>query len=70
MFNDYMITADSFGAHLPANWEEIADAMNRMIEEYREENGNYPDEDWYDKMWDSYWHDELPNVPKWMEEAD
>ena len=70
MFNDYMITADSFGDHLPANWEEIADAMNRMIEDYMEANETYPDSDWYYDMWESYWRGELPNVPKPLEEAD
>ena len=62
MFN--MITADSFGAHLPANWKEIADAMNRMIEEYKETTGEEPDNEFYDMMWESYWRGELLNVPK------
>ena len=32
MMYDYHVTADSFGADCPENWEEIADFLNDMID--------------------------------------
>jgi len=32
MNRNYHVTADSFGADLPGNWEEIADYLNNLID--------------------------------------
>lgn len=32
-FEDYLITADSFGADCPDNWEEITDSINEYLTE-------------------------------------
>lgn len=41
------ITADSFGADLPENWEEIAQEMNEIIRARGIEDEN--------EFWDEYW---------------
>ena len=54
-----MITADSFGAECPSNWEEIATAMNEIITERGIENNR----DALDELWKTYWSDGIPGVP-------
>jgi len=46
-----MITAESFGAELPENWEEIAKYLNKIIIE----RGIEDDQDAINELWDKYW---------------
>ena len=48
---DNYVTMESFGSVLPENWEEIADEMNRIIDE-RGISGNI---DAVNEFWDEYW---------------
>lgn len=48
------ITADSFGAYIPENWEEIADWMNNRIDA-----GEDPEE-----VWERYCNGEYPDAPE------
>jgi hypothetical protein len=69
---DNYFTAETFGEYLPKNWEEIVDALNRLVDEHieKDENANkpwdvYPEaREWYDDLWDKFLHGELPDVPK------
>lgn len=45
------INCDSFGDHVPENWEAIADAMNNYIEE----KGIIDDNDALCQLWENYW---------------
>lgn len=55
MYNDYHITAESFGADIPANWEEIADRLNKIIDA----RNIAEDHDAVNELWESYWNGEL-----------
>ena len=55
-----MITMDSFGSECPANWEEIADFLNAIIEERGIEN----DEDALDQLWEDYCNGDIPGAPE------
>ena len=46
------ITAESFGAEIPDNWQEIADELNRIIDE----RGIADDHDAVNELWESYWY--------------
>ncbi len=56
---DKIITADSFGADIPANWEEIADELNSAIAERGIEN----DRDAIDELWEEYWRSHSAVIP-------
>lgn len=45
------IDCNSFGAHVPSNWEAIADAMNNYIEE----KGIMNNSEALCQLWDDYW---------------
>lgn len=72
MFDDFHITMDSFGADCPANWEEIADYLNGIIdstENITDEDGDLT-QDGLEKInaiWEDYWSDyhsgKLKNAP-------
>lgn len=54
------ITADSFGADIPANWEEIAEFLNDIIRERSIEN----DHNAVNELWESYWNGNFPDAPE------
>ena len=73
----YKATADSFGAYIPENWEEITDYLNEIIEKLWDESGLTEDYNGYDyfkdtvfEVWDKYCGGMLPDAPKeiWAEE--
>ena len=45
------ITAESFGADIPENWEEIAQQLNAIIDE----RGIADDQEAVNELWDEYW---------------
>lgn len=45
------ITAESFGADIPENWEEIAQQLNAIIDE----RGIADDQEAVNELWDKYW---------------
>ena len=53
------ITVDSFGSECPTNWEDIAIALNAIIDE-REISD---DRDAIDALWEDFCRGELPSVP-------
>lgn len=53
------ITAESFGADLPENWEEIADYLNETIRE----RGIEDDHNEVNELWEAYWNGNLPDAP-------
>lgn len=55
----YYVTADSFGAELPANWEEIAAFLNRVADE----RGIAEDHDACNELWEEYWTGSIPGAP-------
>lgn len=55
-----MITADSFGSEIPANWEEIADFLNEIIRERGIEDSVTEQND----LWEEYWNGEIPGAPE------
>lgn len=59
----YYITAESFGADLPENWEEIARELNEAIDA----GGIAEDRDAVEALWDSYWHDWFPGSVEYTE---
>jgi uncharacterized protein (DUF2236 family) len=69
MFNEYHITMDSFGSDCPANWEEIADYLNAIIDNLPDitdpDTGNLtPDgREQIDTLWEQYCAGELPDAP-------
>ena len=56
----YYVTADSFGAELPANWEEIAAYLNKITDE----RGIAEDHDACNDLWEEYWNGELAGAPE------
>lgn len=58
MFNQFHWTCDSFGSNCPANWEDIADAANRMIDEYAASVSSDDAEDlilaYSEQLWSDY----------------
>ena len=46
-----MITIESFGSDVPENWQEIADELNKIIEE----RGIEDDLNAINELWDEYW---------------
>lgn len=53
---DFYITAESFGADCPENWEDIADQMNAEIDEL-EESGVDLEEYFHEHdFWDEWWN--------------
>ncbi len=56
-----IITADSFGAELPRNWERIADLLNEIIEC----KGIADDQSAINELWDKYWAGEI----RWTREG-
>lgn len=54
-----IITVDSFGSDCPSNWEEIADALNNLINE----RGIYFDSDAIDALWEDFCSGDLEGVP-------
>lgn len=53
------ITADSFGADLPANWDVIAEYLNALIAE----RGIEDDREALSDLWEDYWNGVLPDAP-------
>lgn len=47
----YYVTADSFGADIPDNWEEIAAELNEIIDQ----RGIAGDRGAVNELWDEYW---------------
>ena len=47
----HYITAESFGAEIPENWEEIAEQLNAIIDE----RGIADDLEAVNDLWDEYW---------------
>ena len=56
---EYWITADSFGADLPENWQEIADYLNAIIRERDIES----DHNEVNELWEAFWQGEFPDAP-------
>lgn len=54
-----IINVDSFGSDCPSNWEEIADALNNLINE----RGIYFDSDAIDALWEDFCNGDLEGVP-------
>lgn len=48
----HYITEESFGSELPENWEEIANELNRIIDE----RGIADDELAVNELWDEWWN--------------
>ena len=61
MYNDYTITMDSFGDTCPANWEEIADYLNALIDEIPDDEDK---RDKVDALWEVFCSGDLPDAPK------
>lgn len=59
MNTTYYVTVESFGSDCPVNWEEIASAMNAIIDE----RGIAEDRDATDALWESYWRGECESIP-------
>ncbi len=57
--NTNYITVDSFGSECPTNWEEIASALNSIIDD----RGIADDRDACDDLWETYFRGELEDVP-------
>ena len=56
MNTEYRITAESFGADIPENWEQIAEYLNRRIDEM--ELDSLPEREQHDAvndLWDEFW---------------
>lgn len=56
---DYVIDEDSFGEYLPANWVEIANYLNNLIEE----QGIAEDYDACSELWEKYCNGDLKDAP-------
>lgn len=54
------ITMESFGSMCPRNWEEIADALNAIIDE----RGILHDDDACDALWEEFCSGNLEGVPE------
>jgi len=57
--NTNYITVDSFGSECPSNWEEIAAALNAIIDDRNIAH----DCDAVNDLWESYWNGDLSGVP-------
>jgi len=57
---DNYITIDSFGPMCPINWEEIAEALNEIIDE----RGILGDHNAVNALWEEYCNGDLPGVPE------
>ena len=53
------ITIDSFGAEVPANWEQIAAYLNEIIDR----RGISEDHNAVNELWEAYWAGDLPGSP-------
>ena len=53
------ITAESFGADLPSNWEQIAAYLNDIIAE----RGIEDDLNEVNELWEAYWQGKFPDAP-------
>lgn len=61
--NEYRITADSFGADIPENWEQIAEYLNRRIDEM--ELDSLPERERHDavnELWEEFWSGAIRDV--------
>ena len=47
----YYITAESFGADIPDNWEQIANELNEVIDAM----GIAEDKNAVNELWDRFW---------------
>lgn len=69
MFNEYHITMNSFGDTCPANWEEIADHLNTIIDATPgitdPDTGDLTPEgrEKIDALWEAYCAGDLPDAP-------
>ena len=68
MYNEYHITIDSFGDTCPANWEDIADFLNEIIDDMDgiiDDCGELTIEgrEHIDALWEQYCAGELPDAP-------
>jgi len=69
MFNEYHITMDSFGDFCPANWEEIANHLNAIIDAMPDitdpDTGELTAEgrEKIDALWEAYCAGDLPDAP-------
>lgn len=60
MFEQYMVTMDSFGSELPEDWEEIAQEINEQFENWIENNQDATEVDAHDeseRLWENYWRE-------------
>lgn len=58
------ITIDSFGDTCPANWEEIANYLNEIIDKYAEETSDEIEfRERCDSLWETYCAGELDGAP-------
>ena len=54
------ITIESFGSEVPANWEEIANFLNAIIDD----RGIVEDHAAVNDLWEEYWNGDLLNAPE------
>ena len=59
MYNEYHINAESFGAILPYNWQEIVDYLNFEIDN---DEADYS-EDLVKTVWENYWNGKYEDAP-------
>lgn len=59
MTRTYYITGESFGSNCPANWEEIASALNDVIDA----RGIADDPDEVEALWDEWCNYGIEGVP-------
>lgn len=70
----FFISMDSFGDTCPANWEEIASALNALIKEHYDQLETLDDigypldvkiwmREWTDELWENYCSDGIAGVP-------
>jgi len=58
-------TVDSFGAECPINWEEIAEALNRIADrEVAEVDNEVYAKEIVEGIWEAYCMGNLPGVPE------
>ena len=57
--NTYYITCESFGSDCPTNWEEIASALNSIIDDRNISD----DRDAVDALWEEFCCGDLADVP-------
>ena len=61
--NTNYVTMDSFGSDCPSNWEEIALALNAIIDEH----GIVDDTEACNQLWEDYCSGDLADVPEAIE---